>query len=159
LTKWQNQAAHDAVEYPRAAALATVKDGSPAVRTIRVNKITDDGIVFATDPSSEKAKQFAQQNKVALLFVWHDPVLKVSRQVIVNGIIRPYAPASKIVFRMLSGNKQVLRQYFEVLPDYIEFSQLQHVHNNEVVEYVRYIKTDGKWIKSTRDDYLASNDD
>lgn len=156
LTAWIDKATKDHVSYPKTAQLATVKaDGSPAIRTMGVKKITTKGIIFSTNPLSNKVKQFTHSPKVALLLVWHDSVLHVSRQVIVEGSVSVYAPKKMINFKLHTGNASVPTQRFIIQPTHIEFSQIQRINDDRVVEYITYNKTKNHWVKTPGKDYLT----
>ena len=66
-----------------AASLATAtKEGIPSVRTILLKKVDENGFVFFTNYTSDKAKEIAENPYVALLFFWPE----LERQIIVKGI-------------------------------------------------------------------------
>ena len=65
-----------------AMSLATVSvDGQPSLRTVLLKYYDAGGFVFYTNLESRKAKEMAQNPKVALLFHWRE----FDRQVIITG--------------------------------------------------------------------------
>ncbi len=156
LVNWQNQAQQQHNDLWKIAELATVKDnGSPAARTITIQNITNDGIVFETQTSSNKVKEFSKNNHVALVFVWQDPVSHVTRQVRVEGTVLPSSQG--LNNGLSSANQEKGWQNYVISPLTIEFSLVQTVNDKDIVEYVLYNKMNEKWVKSTKEDYLAQH--
>jgi pyridoxamine 5'-phosphate oxidase len=67
---------------PDAMSLATVSaEGQPSLRTVLLKSYDSDGFVFFTNLESRKARDIAENPRVALMFAW----LPLERQVIVTG--------------------------------------------------------------------------
>lgn len=67
---------------PNAVTLSTVgPDGQPSVRMVLLKMFDEQGFVFYTNYESRKAREIAQNPKVALHFPWHD----LERQVLITG--------------------------------------------------------------------------
>ncbi len=88
--KWFDEAlAADLLE-PNAMSLATCGvDGLPSVRTVLLKDLDDDGFVFYTNFSSEKARQISENPNAALLFPW----IALERQIIVRGPVEKVTTA------------------------------------------------------------------
>lgn len=81
-TAWLDEAIAANVPEPNAMTLATVsRDGSPHARVVLLRAATNEGLVFYTNYTSDKAEEIAHERKVSLSFFW--PLL--SRQVRVVG--------------------------------------------------------------------------
>ncbi|MTI13032.1 pyridoxamine 5'-phosphate oxidase [Sansalvadorimonas verongulae] len=81
-TKWFEQAQEMQIAEPNAMSVATVSpEGQPSLRTVLLKYYDDDGFVFFTNYTSNKAKHIAHNPKVALMFLW----LGLERQVIIRG--------------------------------------------------------------------------
>ena len=79
---WFEQACHSAIVEPGAMSLATAwADGRPLIRTVLLKSYDAKGFVFFTNWESRKARQIAENPRVALLFQW----LALERQVIITG--------------------------------------------------------------------------
>lgn len=66
-----------------AMMLATAdRDGQPTARTVLLKSYDDDGFVFYTNLESHKARDIANNDKVTLLFYWHE----LHRQIRIDGI-------------------------------------------------------------------------
>ncbi len=80
--KWFKQAESGGLEMPNAMTLATVSnEGQPSVRTVLLKYFDEEGFVFYTNYGSSKARDIAENPKVALLFPWLD----LERQVKITG--------------------------------------------------------------------------
>ena len=80
--KWFLQANASDIPEPNAMSLATVAEsGQPWLRTVLLKIYDGRGFVFFTNYESEKARQIAANNRVALLFPW----VGLGRQVMITG--------------------------------------------------------------------------
>ena len=80
--RWFSEALETEAMDPNAMTLATVSpQGAPAARTVLLKYYGDDGFVFYTNLGSRKAAHIAENDRVALLFYWHE----VHRQVKIGG--------------------------------------------------------------------------
>ena len=80
---WFEQTCTAGLPEPNAMTLATVgADGQPTLRTVLLKLFDHDGFVFYTNYGSRKARQIAENSRVALLFPW----VKLARQVAVTGV-------------------------------------------------------------------------
>jgi len=80
--KWFLQASASDIPEPNAMSLATVAEsGQPWLRTVLLKIYDGRGFVFFTNYESEKARQIAVNNRVALLFPW----VGLGRQVMITG--------------------------------------------------------------------------
>jgi len=85
LEKWLQDALHHGCPEPNAMTLATVSaDGQPSARIVLLKKITPDGLRFYTHKTSRKGRDISANNKVALVFHWH----QLERQVNIRGTAR-----------------------------------------------------------------------
>lgn len=81
--RWFEQTCAAGLSEPNAMTLATVgADGQPTLRTVLLKLFDRDGFVFYTNYGSRKARQIAENSRVALLFPW----VKLARQVAVTGV-------------------------------------------------------------------------
>lgn len=84
LTLWMKEALEKNLPEPYAISLATCgTDNMPAVRTVLVREINEQGIVFYTNYLSSKGQDIAQNPHAEALFFWHD----LQRQVRIRGRI------------------------------------------------------------------------
>ena len=82
-SQWFDQACAASLAEPNAMTLATVgPDGQPTLRTVLLKIFDQHGFVFFTNYGSRKARQIAENQRVALLFPW----VKLARQVAVTGL-------------------------------------------------------------------------
>ena len=80
--QWMRAAIESQLLEPNALALATVGlAGQPTLRTVLLKGFDERGLVFYTNYESAKARQIAENPRVALLFQW----LPLERQVSVTG--------------------------------------------------------------------------
>jgi pyridoxamine 5'-phosphate oxidase len=78
-----NADASNTVEETNAMTISTIgKDGFPKSRIVLLKKYTEEGFIFYTNYSSEKAKAIAANNHICLSFFW--PALE--QQIIIKGI-------------------------------------------------------------------------
>ncbi len=79
---WFEQARNARIQDPTAMSLATAgADGEVSVRTVLLKLYDQRGFVFFTNYSSAKARQIAENPRVALLFPW----LELDRQIKIRG--------------------------------------------------------------------------
>ena len=82
---WFAEALAAKVMDPNAMSLATASaDAAPAVRTVLLKDIDDDGVVFYTNYDSAKGHDLAENPRAALLFYWPE----LERQVRITGPVR-----------------------------------------------------------------------
>ena len=80
--RWLNDAEAAELAEPNAMAVSTVgPDGAPSSRYVLLRGLDERGFVFYTNHESEKAREIAGNEQVALLFGW----LALQRQVRVTG--------------------------------------------------------------------------
>ena len=83
--RWFEQTCAAGLSEPNAMTLATVgADGQPTLRTVLLKLFDHDGFVFYTNYGSRKARQIAENSRVALLFPW----VKLARQVAITGVAK-----------------------------------------------------------------------
>ena len=81
--RWFQETCNAGLSEPNAMTLATVgADGQPTLRTVLLKLFDRDGFVFYTNYGSRKARQIAENSRVALLFPW----VKLARQVAITGV-------------------------------------------------------------------------
>ncbi len=81
-TQWFEQAQTMQIAEPNAMSLSTVSpEGQPNLRTVLLKYYDEDGFVFFTNYSSNKAQDIETNPRVALMFLW----LGLERQVIIQG--------------------------------------------------------------------------
>lgn len=79
---WLKQAIDAALEDATAMSIATVDaSGAPSLRTVLLKYVDRGGFVFFTNLESRKARQIAENPRVALLFYWRE----FERQVSITG--------------------------------------------------------------------------
>ncbi len=80
---WFEQAIDSGIPEPNAFSLATVDaNGQAWARTVLLKLYDEDGFVFFTNYESDKARQIAANNRVAMLFPW----VGLGRQVKIAGV-------------------------------------------------------------------------
>ncbi len=80
---WFEQAINSGIPEPNAFSLATVDaNGQAWARTVLLKLYDEDGFVFFTNYESDKARQIAANNRVAMLFPW----VGLGRQVKIAGV-------------------------------------------------------------------------
>ncbi len=81
--RWFQQAMDSGIKDPSAMSLATAgRDLQVTIRTVLLKRFDAQGFVFYTNYESTKARQIAENPKVALLFPWLDQ----NRQVKITGL-------------------------------------------------------------------------
>ena len=79
---WFRQAQQAQLAEPNAMSLATASDQAvPALRTVLLKYFDDNGFVFFTNYSSNKARDISTNPQVALMFPW----VALERQVVIQG--------------------------------------------------------------------------
>lgn len=79
---WFQEACRAELPEPNAMTLATVgPDLQPSLRTVLLKFYDHNGFVFFTNYGSRKAREMAENNRVALLFPW----ISLARQVTITG--------------------------------------------------------------------------
>ena len=79
---WFRQAQQAQLAEPNAMSLATASDqAAPALRTVLLKYFDDNGFVFFTNYSSNKARDISVNPQVALMFPW----VALERQVVIQG--------------------------------------------------------------------------
>ncbi|GAA4260358.1 phenazine biosynthesis FMN-dependent oxidase PhzG [Dactylosporangium darangshiense] len=96
LCAWLDGAQARGIALPNAAALATVgADGRPSNRTVLVQHVTADGLVFGTHTVSRKGRDLAARPYAAATFFWRETL----QQIHVAGPVYPLpAPESDALF-------------------------------------------------------------
>ena len=93
--KWYGQATDAQIIQPNAMSLATVSAaGQPSLRTVLLKSYDAGGFVFFTNLESRKAREIAENPRVALLFAW----LSLERQVVVTGIAQRVSTAEAMKY-------------------------------------------------------------
>ena len=93
--KWFQQASDAQVIQPNAMALSTVSaTGQPSLRTVLLKRYDAGGFVFFTNLESRKAREIAENSRVALLFAW----LSLERQVVVTGTAERISTAEALKY-------------------------------------------------------------
>lgn len=81
-SRWFDDVQKAGYRMPNAVTLSTVgPDGQPSMRMVLLKMFDEHGFVFYTNYESRKAREIAQNPKVALHFPWHD----LERQVFITG--------------------------------------------------------------------------
>ena len=92
---WFKQACEAELVEPNAMSLTTVSaSGQPSIRTVLLKGYDQDGFVFYTNYGSRKAKEIAENPKVAILFPW----LALERQVIIQGTVEKVSTALSLKY-------------------------------------------------------------
>ncbi|RLA25104.1 MAG: pyridoxamine 5'-phosphate oxidase [Gammaproteobacteria bacterium] len=82
---------------PNAMSIATTAtNGQPSIRTVLLKYFDEDGFVFYTNLGSRKAGEIEANNRVALLFYWHE----LHRQVKIIGKAERISAADNIRYFM-----------------------------------------------------------
>ena len=93
--KWYLEAQDSDILIPNAFSLATVSDTAmPSVRTVLLKYFDEEGFVFYTNYSSQKAKELDANPQAALLFPW----LELERQVRINGRVEKVSAAQSFKY-------------------------------------------------------------
>lgn len=83
--KWFSQAQQAGITEVNAMTLATANMwGLPSARIVLLKGLDEEGFVFFTNYESEKGRQMAEEDSVALLFFWKE----LERQVRIEGVVR-----------------------------------------------------------------------
>ena len=88
--KWFRQAEEAGITEVNAMTLATANVwGLPSARIVLLKGLDEEGFTFYTNYESEKGRQIADEQSVALLFFWKE----LERQVRIEGIAQKVPPA------------------------------------------------------------------
>ena len=79
--RWLAEARAAGVPEPGSVAFVTVGEGGPSARTVLLKRVDEDALVFTSALWTRKAREIADNPRVALLFYWS----QVERQVHVAG--------------------------------------------------------------------------
>ncbi|MFA6060385.1 MAG: pyridoxamine 5'-phosphate oxidase [Taibaiella sp.] len=83
--KWFSEAEASGITEVNAMTLATANMwGLPSARIVLLKGLDEEGFVFFTNYESEKGRQIAEEDSVALLFFWKE----LERQVRIEGVAR-----------------------------------------------------------------------
>ncbi len=83
--EWFDDATASGALEPNAMVVATVDaEGRPSQRTVLLKHVDESGFVFFTNYESRKARELAENPRVALLFFWPE----LERQVRISGVAR-----------------------------------------------------------------------
>ena len=94
-TLWFEQAQNMKLPEPNAMSLATASaTGQPSVRTVLLKYFDEQGFVFFTNYTSNKAQDINDNPHVALSFLW----LGLERQVLVRGIAEKISRAETVKY-------------------------------------------------------------
>jgi pyridoxamine 5'-phosphate oxidase len=89
--RWFAEVERVGLYQPESMVLATVaSDGSPSARYVLLRGVDQSGFRFFSDAGSDKGRDLAEDDRVALVFTWHG----LSRQVRVRGRARPLDAAT-----------------------------------------------------------------
>jgi pyridoxamine 5'-phosphate oxidase len=81
--KWFSEAEASAITEVNAMTLATANTwGLPSARIVLLKGLDEEGFIFFTNYESEKGRQIAEEESVALLFFWKE----LERQVRIEGV-------------------------------------------------------------------------
>ena len=84
-TEWWNDALASNIDEVNAMTLATVKaDGKPSARIVLLKGMSEKGYEFYTNYESDKAKEIAGNNNVAIVFFWKE----LERQIRIEGTVK-----------------------------------------------------------------------
>jgi len=93
--KWFGEAMASGVPEPNAMSLATANvAGEPSLRTVLLKSYDERGLVFYTSYESPKARDIAENPRVALLFPW----IALERQVILKGTAEKISAAESLKY-------------------------------------------------------------
>ncbi|EMY61762.1 pyridoxamine 5'-phosphate oxidase [Leptospira terpstrae] len=102
---WFSEAKTEGEPEPNAMSLATVdKSGQPSARIVLLKGLIRDEFQFFTNYGSDKGKDIAENNKVALNFFWP----KLERQIRIEGLASPISKEeSKAYFQVRPRESQI----------------------------------------------------
>lgn len=88
--KWFSQAEEAGISEVNAMTLATANMwGMPSARIVLLKGLDNEGFTFYTNYNSEKGRQIADEDSVALLFFWKE----LERQVRIEGVAKKVDPS------------------------------------------------------------------
>lgn len=95
--KWFDEALRVEAMDANAMGVATVAaNGQPSIRTVLLKYYDEDGFIFYTNLTSRKANEIDRNDRVALLFYWHE----LHRQVKIQGRAERIGAADNIRYFM-----------------------------------------------------------
>ena len=96
LKKWVHEAySHPAIKEANAAVLSTLSlDQKISSRVVLIKEITEEGLIFYTNQTSQKGQQLNQNNQCTLHFYWDS----LFRQVSIQGKARPLSKDQAISY-------------------------------------------------------------
>jgi pyridoxamine 5'-phosphate oxidase len=126
--KWFSQAEEAAITEVNAMTLATANMwGMPSARIVLLKGLDEEGFIFYTNYDSEKGRQIADEDSVALLFFWKE----LERQVRIEGTARKIsAEESDAYFHSRPKGSQISA----VASPQSEIIESRSVLENKVVE-------------------------
>ena len=84
-TEWWNDAMASNIDEVNAMTLATVNtEGKPSARIVLLKGMSEEGYEFYTNYESDKAKEIASNNNVAIVFFWKE----LERQIRIEGTVK-----------------------------------------------------------------------
>ena len=109
LKTWIDEAhAHSAIKEANAVVLSTLSSNQKiSSRIVLIKEVTEKGLVFYTNQTSQKGKQLNQNNQCALHFYW-DPLF---RQVSIHGKAYPLSKEKAISYWQTRSIESQLSQW------------------------------------------------
>jgi pyridoxamine 5'-phosphate oxidase len=87
---WLNEADQQGVYEPNAMVMSTIDpDGAPTSRTVLCRGVSEHGITFFTDYTSQKGRALAVHPRVAVVFPWYT----LHRQIKIRGVVEKVSEA------------------------------------------------------------------
>lgn len=87
---WLNEADQQGVYEPNAMVMSTIDpDGAPTSRTVLCRGVSEHGITFFTDYTSQKGRALAVHPHVAVVFPWYT----LHRQIKIRGVVEKVSEA------------------------------------------------------------------
>lgn len=93
--KWFGEAMASGIPEPNAMSLATATaGGAPSLRTVLLKSYDARGLVFYTSYESRKAREIAENPRVALMFPW----VALERQIVITGTAAKISAAESLKY-------------------------------------------------------------
>ena len=93
--KWFGEAMASGIPEPNAMSLATATaGGAPSLRTVLLKSYDARGLVFYTSYESRKAREMAENPRVALMFPW----VALERQIVITGTATKITAAESLKY-------------------------------------------------------------
>ncbi|HPA17648.1 MAG TPA: pyridoxamine 5'-phosphate oxidase [Verrucomicrobiae bacterium] len=93
--KWFGEAMASGIPEPNAMSLATATaGGAPSLRTVLLKSYDARGLVFYTSYESRKAREIAENPRVALMFPW----VTLERQIVITGTATKISAAESLKY-------------------------------------------------------------